>query len=158
MKHAIVALSILVGLVACKGTEKSNNHEVAQDTTSAEITDELTPEPLENLLVLNNGDKWEVNEATYEATNNMCVMVDKFTGDDYIGLGDSLMTQISYMLAHCDMKGEGHNNLHVWLIPTIEEVNLMQSGESENLATIRSLLATYGDFFHYTGPVEVITR
>ncbi|MFV0541394.1 MAG: hypothetical protein ACK5MZ_09190 [Aestuariibaculum sp.] len=131
MKHLIFLLT-LIAFVGCK------NH-------SANI---------ENLK-LDNGNKWTVNTETQEGITKMGGFLKAFNGtttEDYKNLGDTLSSQTSYIIKHCTMKGESHNQLHEVLLPMLDNISVLRESaqlEEQKKAskTLNALIKTYHEYF-----------
>ena len=52
------------------------------------------------------------------------------TTEDYFALGEALSEQTSTIIKKCSMKGEPHNQLHVVLVPMLDEISILK--ESKN--------------------------
>jgi len=88
-------------------------------------TEDNTPIPsvYDNVsLELNNGEKWDVSDNMIQHMNNSFDLIDEATGEsekDYEALAKDLVEQKTAFVSSCDMKGEGHDVLHAWLMPYI---------------------------------------
>jgi hypothetical protein len=120
--------------------------ELAIDSSALafEMEDE---ELIEDRLKLDNGVKWVVNSTTMAVLENMNAKCSDFDGTDHVELGNLLMFQVNDMLENCTINGQGHNQLHVWLLPLIDGINQLQSKDSEDLTGITHLLSVFNDFF-----------
>ena len=127
------------------------------DTTVKEtpeniITDEEPQLPIEATVVqdkleLNEGEKWLVNAETTEAVANMSKHCEEFEGTNHVELGNLLMFQTTNIIDNCNMKGNGHVQLHVWLLPLIDAINQLQSEQSTDHENISELLSVFASFF-----------
>jgi hypothetical protein len=80
-------------------------------------------------LVLNDGGKWIVNKETHEGVKQMDAIISAFSSDsntDYKKLGEDLSKQTSSIIKNCNMKGEPHDQLHVVLVPMLDEISILK--------------------------------
>ena len=105
-------------------------------------------------LILNNGEKWIANKETHIGMHRMdSILKNNRTSDGNL-LGDALSKETSYIIKSCDMKGEAHDQLHVVLVPILEEIteikDVVNANELEQkTTTLKRLIATYFDYFKY---------
>jgi len=105
-----------------KTTEKVENHEQQ-----------------ENVLILNNGEKWIIAPEMMAYLQYMKEDINKFDGKtnkEYSNLGIDLSINIDLLTAKCTMKGDAHDQLHLWLVSYIENVNEFAKTENINDASI----------------------
>ena len=102
--------------------------EVKKSTQSNTIIEEVNP--LDTLpLRLNNGEKWIVNNATQIGVAKMDSILKSFNSnkdENYLGLGNNLSQQTSFIIKSCDMTGEAHDQLHVVLVPMLDEIYILK--------------------------------
>lgn len=127
--------------------EPTNHTDESLIDTSMANFDMDVEEAIEDRLKLDNGSKWIVNSTTIAAIQNMNSNCVEFDGADHVELGNLLMFQVNDMLENCTMTGQGHNQLHVWLLPLIDGINQLQSEDSTDITSINHLLAVFNDFF-----------
>lgn len=91
-------------------------------------------------LQLNNGNKWESDEATRKAFSNMQALITSFSAAtptpamaDYNKLGNDLQAELDVLFKTCSMKGEAHDQLHVLLETVIADVKTLK-GDDEKAA------------------------
>lgn len=70
-------------------------------------------------IVLNNGNKWKVEESMLIYIRNMEVAVNDFEGNDYSTLAKTIDKNIRTLTENCTMEGQAHDELHKWLVPFI---------------------------------------
>lgn len=116
MNYSILHLLILIigaGLYSCA-------HEDHNETEKKiEIIETSTPHD----LILNNGEKWEVNASMKSVIDQIGLTTNEFSGitvQDHVDLSDSLSILISELTMNCNMKGQAHDELHKWLLPFID--------------------------------------
>jgi hypothetical protein len=103
-------------------------------------------------LILNNGEKWIANKETHIGMHRMdSILKNNRTSDGNL-LGDALSKETSYIIKSCDMKGEAHDQLHVVLVPILEEIteikDVVNTSElKQKTTTLKNLIATYFEYF-----------
>ena len=129
-----------------KETEKAISN--TSETEEISLLDTLT-------LKLNKGGKWVVNNETQIGITKMDSIIKSFKLDgieNYIELGNKLSKQTSFIIKSCDMTGEAHDQLHVILVPMLDEISTLK--EADNIAEskdalneLNALIETY--FSHF---------
>ena len=79
------------------------------------------PDSMEK-IVLNQGEKWIVDAPMMVELRAMEKAVQNFRANDQAGyqqLAEVLSEYIGTLTAKCTMKGQGHDELHKWLLPFI---------------------------------------
>ncbi len=148
MRHNLFAFLLIFAFVfACKNkSEKlipisSNNENIS-------LLDTLT-------LRLNNGEKWIVNNATQVGILKMDSIITSYRSnkeDDFLELGQNLSKQTSFIIKSCDMTGEAHDQLHVVLVPMLDEISILKESENAEeskkaLVELESLIEAYFNHF-----------
>jgi len=133
IKHVIIAL-LLALTFGCKNETKI-----------------LAAIPLEG-LTLNNNEKWIANEETNIGMKRIDSILKNHTSTSGKILGDVLSKQTSYIIKSCDMEGEAHDQLHVVLVPILEEITDIKDLENasdidKKVTTLKRLTATYFQYF-----------
>ncbi|OUR93432.1 hypothetical protein A9Q87_05280 [Flavobacteriales bacterium 34_180_T64] len=143
----IVLLVVLSSVFSCVNEPKKA---VTNTEESVEIT------LLDTLqLKFDRGEKWQVNDETHVGLLKMDSIIRKFKTDsqkDYVDLGELLSKQTSFVIKNCSMKGESHDQLHVVLVPMLDEISMLKesttTSESVNaLSNLESLIHNY--FRHF---------
>lgn len=143
---SILCLSLLMG---CKNEHGHNDNNAV---SSVEIY------PMDTLqLKLDKGEKWLANFETQLGVEKMDSIISVFntkTIQDYKTLGEKLSKQTSYIIKNCTMKGEPHEQLHVVLVPMLDQISILK--ESEDLPKVEQaksnlevLIDKYIDYFKY---------
>lgn len=94
----------------------SGNEKKPVDSPVKEIGTETKKEVLE----LNQGEKWPVNEEMkpHILASEMAFNVYRTNkGEDYQALAGVLKEHTDKLISSCTMKGESHEQLHLWLHP-----------------------------------------
>ncbi len=152
MKSTHIALSLIVTaglLVSCSDKPaKAEQHKADAHDSHQTSTHESSPDG----LVLNNGEKWEMDEHT---RSSFAQMAGSFLTADHISLegeglkqvGAGLQTDLDGLIKGCTMTGEAHNQLHVYLTGYIPAVQaLSESGKLEDAKKVKHYLEIYDDY------------
>lgn len=143
---AIASLFIL--LLSCKSETNKENYNQDSEVESISILDTLS-------LKLNVNEKWIANIETHEGVSKMDSIISGFKrnkDNDYKVLGETLSKQTSYIIKNCSMKGEPHDQLHVVLIPMLDEISILREEDNEAKAksaldNLEVLIRAYFKFF-----------
>ncbi|MEM5564519.1 hypothetical protein WNY78_05370 [Psychroserpens sp. AS72] len=106
-------------------------------------------------IKLNVDEKWIANLETEEGVLKMDSIISAFKSSNqttYKTLGIKLSKQTSYIIKHCSMKGEPHDQLHVVLVPMLDEISILKEEEDEQKAkaalhNLEQLIDAYFKFF-----------
>jgi hypothetical protein len=129
-------IATLMFLTLITGCVETNKKETKSKTTIEEHKNEkkeiesdyLNNNWLEDIQ-LNNGIKWNANIETTQGVNMMLEEIKKSspkTVQEYVSLANKLNTEKNMIVEKCTMKGESHDNLHIFLHPLIEKINHLQ--------------------------------
>ena len=141
MKHLIFAMSLLA-LVSCKDNKNQETEKkVDAVETSIETTNEHQEHETSNIyanawtndIELNNGSKWQANLETNEGVERIKKSLKTQTTnslEDYSKLVEQLNVDKNYVIKNCTMKGDSHDNLHVWLMPLIEKIEALSEAKT----------------------------
>lgn len=147
MKHVYIIAILLLALVfGCK-TENRKVDPTLSETEEISLLDTLQ-------LRMNHGSKWLVNPETHGGVIKMNSIIETFkteTNKDYNALGKKLAKQTSYIIKNCSMVGEPHDQLHVVLVPMLDEISNLKEAENNNLgeAYLTKLEILIKDYFAY---------
>ncbi|WP_104734143.1 hypothetical protein [Hanstruepera ponticola] len=141
-------LIVVIGLLSFVGCKKEVKTEANNTVDDISIVDTLS-------LKLNLSDKWLVNTETHEGVTKMNAIISDFKKSEntnYKTLGDSLSKQTSYIIKNCTMTGEPHDQLHVVLVPMLDEISMLRETENvsnatEALTNLQALIQTYFEHF-----------
>lgn len=143
-------ISILTSLALCLHLESCNQSNQNESNM---------PKPVRQAsdgIQLDQGDKiWKANMATTKGVNNMIEIVSNFDKTNDINafraLHKSLEDEIVTIFTKCNMKGEGHNQLHNFLLPIHELLEPFKVGDLSScqkaLKTLKNKLAIYPLYF-----------
>lgn len=149
MKTRLLLLSVLIlTLVSCKKSVQKPSSETPIVNEEVSLLDTLQ-------LKLNHGEKWKANLETHVGIKNMDSIIKHFANQntkDYVALGQLLSAQTSFVIKNCSMKGEPHDQLHVVLVPMLDEVSILKASESKDsaeaaLSKLEDLIYNY--FTHF---------
>ena len=138
MKRLVLNSVIIVIMLLSCYTCKNNTAEV--------------PEIKLEGLKLNNNKKWKANKETHIGMQRLDSILKNHPSLDGNTIGTSLSKQTSFIIKSCNMTGEAHDQLHVVLVPILEEItdikNIDNSEAVKNkLTTLKQLTATYFKYF-----------
>lgn len=175
----VLLLTACAGEEKSQNTEQQAEERVVEDLTPppnsklTELTDSanravdpLVEESLEHhaaehrienpneLVRLNNGEKWQADVEMVAHVEVMEIILNDFAPEglgDYHATAKVLDEELSALIASCTMKGEGHDELHNWLLPVMQKVEALGKAEDEEQAAAltASLKASLTDFHNY---------
>jgi len=145
--HILILLIVIISFSACNNKPKSTTP-VTEPIENISLLDTLT-------LKLNNGKKWVANNETQIGMLKMDSIIKAFKSDKtniYVDLGRNLSKQTSYIIKSCSMTGEAHDQLHVVLVPMLNEISILRKSENTEesksaLRELESLIEVYFDHF-----------
>ncbi len=141
MKKRILDCLLVIILIAftfsCKNEPKQNNTET---TISLEG------------LTLNNNKKWTANKETHVGMKKIDSILKSNSFSDNKLLGEALSKETSYIIKSCNMTGEAHDQLHIVLVPILEEIteikDISNTDELKSKTTnLKRLVSAYFKFF-----------
>ena len=118
---------------------------------------DLNPSKKEETLHLNNGEKWVANPETTQGINRMLEIVaaqnDAQNFSLYEEMGKSLNLEMKTIFNQCTMKGEAHDQLHLYLIPLVKQFRALENAENKEdaaskIGVITAHLNNYKTYFH----------
>ncbi|MCG3165392.1 MAG: hypothetical protein POELPBGB_01155 [Bacteroidia bacterium] len=139
-KTVIIAPLISLFLFSCSNTASQKEH---QHNTETQV------------IELNNGEKWEVDDNMLVHIRNMENDVQEFATagqKNYTVLSDKLQKNIDLLTSDCTMKGKAHDELHKWLLPYIDLVKELSETEDQTEAAkqfqnIQTSFITFNQYF-----------
>ncbi len=152
MKKTIILVSVFsLFLFSCSNTtsEKSNQQIEAATYEDHQHNNET------QIIELNNGVKWKVDDNMLVHIRNMENDVQAFTTTEQKDFGlfaDKLQKNIDLLTSNCTMKGKAHDELHKWLLPYIDLVNELSETEDQAEAAkqfqnIQTSFTTFNQYF-----------
>ncbi len=152
----IICLVLVAFTVSCSESKKEEEQtNEKNETVSNEVTTEEAHEDIQEELHLHGENKWEVSEhmvahikSVDSLVNNYVVTSDKTPNE----LALEIDEQLKLVTQTCDMQGEAHAQLHLWLLPFWNFVDqLKESSDPENqvliLTEMKKSLEVYHTFF-----------
>jgi hypothetical protein len=142
-----MALSLF--LLSCINTTSEK-----KETMISEAETHQHESPIET-LVLNNGQKWKVDDNMMIYIQNMEADITSFTSNsqkEYQMLADKLQKNVNLLTSNCTMSGMAHDELHKWLVPYIKELNALSESETEAEAgkafvSLQESFITFNQYF-----------
>jgi hypothetical protein len=145
MKLVIIAI-FLASLTSMCG------HERDLETVHNEVIHE------ENVLALNGTERWKADEPTNRHITQLQGMLKEFgfqaennSAAAYNDLGTSMKAQMQQLFKDCRMQGPAHDMLHVYLVPLVEDVNVLAEKDEHQseqaLARVSTRLKEYNKYF-----------
>ncbi|WP_178987274.1 hypothetical protein [Winogradskyella schleiferi] len=133
----IIIVSVLLSCYSCKN-----------DKTKTTMTSEIKLQG----LTLNNNEKWVANEETHMGMQRIDSILKNNVLNDGKTLGKALSKQTSYIIKSCDMTGDAHDQLHIVLVPILEEISEIKDIKStsvleKKVTTLQNLIETYFNYF-----------
>lgn len=129
----------------------SCNDKVKTETTETVQTEEMHEHSDGETIHLNDGKKWKVDDNMMAHIRNMEKDVASFENEkseDYQVLADNLEKNLELLTSNCTMKGQAHDELHVWLVPYIDLINDFSKDKSnENLLKIKESFTVFNQYF-----------
>lgn len=149
MKRTNTIFYLVIGsilLVSCTNNENSTEEDV--NTTVNYNHEELDSEQ----LVLNNGEKWKVNEEMMPFILESEQLVLDFDVTEYMELAENLMELNKKLISSCTMDGPSHDELHKWLHPHIDLLKKLKAQEDRDssdkvLSEIKDSFIVFHEYF-----------
>lgn len=139
-------LVLLITIIGCKKNTKAKDTVKTNQTVT--ITDTLP-------LTLNNNSKWLVNLETDIGVKRMDSIVKQFDAREtknYMELGNSLSNQTNYIIKNCTMTGKSHDQLHVVLVPMLDQISILKTATSSEASeaheNLKALIQAYFKHFN----------
>ncbi len=144
IKSSIAFIIALLFTISCKNT---STDEKPENVSNTEITEESS-----NEIKLNNGKKWAVNEEMKPFILDAEIILNEYLeieASDYQTLASQLKEKNKGLIQNCSMKGASHDELHKWLHPHMDLIDLLAKSESnEDAQLIVQQLEKSFDTFH----------
>lgn len=144
-KSVFIILLIATVVTSCKNTEKKEVIDVSGLYSNTWVKE----------IELNNDNKWQANSETNEGVlkmQNSIKTQPTNTLVEYFALVEQLNVDKNYVIKNCTMKGDSHDNLHVWLLPLIAKIDALSEAKTiEDAAklkqSIKENMNAYFDYF-----------
>ncbi|AUC76897.1 MULTISPECIES: hypothetical protein [unclassified Olleya] len=163
MKYLIFAMT-LFAFVGCKDNKKqeeiiktetvNQSVNIKNNKQSDETLEVYKNTWIDEIKVSDNG-KWSANKETNEGVKNMLTSIATNRTnslENYQDLAEQLSQHKNYIIKNCTMKGDSHDNLHVWLLPLMAKIEALSETKTvEDASKIKSSIEkninAYSDFF-----------
>lgn len=163
MKYLIFAMT-LFAFVGCKDNKKqeeiikietvNQSVNIKNNKQSDETLEVYKNTWIDEIKVSDNG-KWSANKETNEGVKNMLTSIETNRTnslENYQDLADQLSQHKNHIIKNCTMKGDSHDNLHVWLLPLMAKIEALSEAKTvEDASKIKSSIEkninAYSDFF-----------
>ncbi len=137
LSSTIILVALLFSCYSCKN-----------DTTKTETQSVIQLEG----LTLNKNEKWLANTETHVGMKRIDSILKNNTASDGKTLGEALSKQTSYIIKSCDMTGEAHDQLHIVLVPILEDITDIKDIENSSalekkVTALQGLIVTYFEYF-----------
>lgn len=139
MKTSIFVLTLFLFIACEHNGHRDHNHDHHQSPSFPEMT-------------LVDGKKWEANPETTEGIRNMHAALKDFSagGGRIEDLAGRLEQEYQYIIQKCTMKGDGHQQLHHFLVPVQHYIQQIKTGDrqaEESVAPLKEHIESYGNYF-----------
>ncbi|HET8886074.1 MAG TPA: hypothetical protein VFM70_06950 [Salinimicrobium sp.] len=143
---------ILFSLVLCIASISCNFNKSDNKNINVESHSENHEE--DNKIELNQGEKWKANEETTNGILNMQNILATSKPEtiaDFQDLSTLLNEEKNLIIKKCTMKGSAHDNLHIYLMPLLEQINSLGEikSNSEGEKIIQEMALHLNDYFNY---------
>lgn len=144
MKRNLLIVLFLSAVLAGCGHGHTDKHNDGDHTHAKEQQQQAG-------LMLDHGKKWQINEEMrpyLQASEQLLQDYEQEGSGDYHALAAGLKENNNQLIASCTMKGESHEQLHVWLYPHLELVKRLETAQNNEEAepVIRELYASFETF------------
>lgn len=151
-----IILTLTLGSLLLNSCVNSSKENLNSGKEVSDNNNELIHGGDQQIIQLNNGEKWLVNEEMKPFINdaeNILHDYVKSNSTDYKTLAKQLEDKNSGLIKSCTMKGESHDELHNWLHPHIGLIKSLSETTSAEDATLlvsklEASFKTYHDYFH----------
>jgi ribosome-binding protein aMBF1 (putative translation factor) len=123
--------AVLIFLIACNqqktGTQEHQHNKDTAEAKAEEARHETT-------LVLNEGKKWKLDEATRQNMHALHRLVETFRQEpdlDYVQLAARLQASADKLVSECKMSGKDHDMLHRWLEKYFSVLRELKSADTK---------------------------
>ena len=145
----LFAAIVTTGLFACNETKKEDASHVHSQDSVVHSTSEKHSQ-----LVLNDGKKWKLDEATRHNIDLIKKTVQPDAASrqkDYAKVTADLESDANRLVSQCRMSGKDHDMLHLWLENFLSDLKQLKTASKEEqpivFAKIETLIKEFGDYF-----------
>lgn len=149
-----IGLSFVIALIACEAPTETSSNSTAEKEQKHEVEKHKKHDADKNQIALNNGERWKVNpemKPHLEAAEKRLIAYRDNTETDYRTLAVELKSINELLISSCTMKGESHDQLHLWLHPHLQLVKALSEAKSQQEADsiITKLEASFETYHKY---------
>lgn len=132
-----------------------STHQASKEQMRATSKEEVNPIRISEDIELNNGQKWIVDKNMMVHIRNMendVLSFSKSESKNYEVLSQKLQSNLDLLTSNCTMQGKAHDELHKWLLPFIDLVEVFKNTDSEAEAInqfekIQESFKTFNQYF-----------
>ena len=156
-KLFIILIGCALGIfLACKPSAEKNEEAAATTDQRPSIYTAEDGHTIGMNVELNKGAKWEANVETTRGIDKMRGLLIDFKADptveDYRALHKKLAVEFQLILQRCTMTGEAHTQLHNYLMPLKEKIDILSTGKLSEcnalLPELKEYVMKYSHFFY----------
>jgi hypothetical protein len=144
----VLAALVATGLFACNENKKEASHIHVQDSVAHQHSEK------QSQLVLNEGKKWKLDEATrsnIDSIKNTVRTAATSEEKNYTKIASDLENDANRLVSQCRMSGKDHDMLHLWLESFLSDLKQLKSSSKEEppmaFAKIETQVKEFGDYF-----------
>jgi hypothetical protein len=147
-KKSSLVLLVLATMMFASCGQKIPTKEAHATTEEHDVHDDF------DIIKLNSGKKWKVVGKMLSYVRLMEKNMDEFKNledQDFAVLAANLQSNVDSLITNCTMTGQGHNELHKWLVPHIQLLEeLSYTSNTPNAEEIlRSIQVSFDTFNTY---------
>lgn len=155
MKNILLCILCVSLSIMHMGCKPGHEEKVAETTEAPKKYTAADGHTVGIDVKLNNGAKWEANVETTNGIGYMLGSVGDMpaepTLEDFRALHKTLNVRFQTILQQCTMTGEAHNQLHNYLMPLKEKIDLLASADlntcKKMLPELKEYIMKYSHFF-----------
>jgi len=157
MKHIIFSV-FLIGLIF--GSSNSFAQAKIKETSSSGVEEQQSQKAMYSEedgiegMRLNNGKKWKMDDHTRQSFSDMAqsflsIDIQSLNQEALKTQGVSLQESLDALIRGCTMEGQPHDQLHIFLVGYMSEVeSLAKTGRANNAKNIQYYLRSYSKYFN----------
>lgn len=141
-------------IVLCSTIMWSCSNTSPQHDGNSETTETHEHHESSDVIELNNGEKWQVNEEMRPYVEKGEALVENYIHNndtDFKSLAVQLKKQNELLINSCTMDGKSHEELHKWLHPHLELVKQLEDENDADKAAnlVKKLKESYNTYHSY---------
>lgn len=147
MKDKALIIFILLSIFCFNNCKNQDHFPINKDRLI--IVDTIPLKKVNNI-------KWNANKATQIGMHKIDSTIEKFQSlkrQDFKNLGALLSKETSAIVKNCDMTGEAHDQLHLVLVPILEQILVLKedhdiTDKNTAVKNIENLIGVYHRYFN----------